>query len=269
MRIGVIWVGYQCEDLLKDSLSPWITARKTRLGGDDWVICAVSIPFKGFEQPTALDSTVTSLSMGPLLGGQIDHLITSETPMTETEARGVALRWLRDVGKVEATWMVDSDEVYLEKDIVAISSFIVANPFVSSFRVSLRNAVFTKDQYLVEPFCPSRIHRIKTGSYIADSFWDDNNILYRGTITRDFKRDTEFASMTVPKECAFVKHMSWLSNERSRLKCEYQIRRWGQSSYRWNEKTNSVAFNEDYYRARGLPLPAVAREVPASSTQLP
>lgn len=260
-RFGVIFAAWQSEDLLDESLSPWVAARQARLGGHEYVICAVSVPFVGFPQPEVLDGTVSSLQRA-LGSGDIDQLVTSPIPLTEVAARGEALRWLVTAGCTVLV-QADSDEAYRESDILGVARWVEANPFSVWARVSLRNAVFTRDQYLTEPFTPPRVHRVRVGSYRAHSFWDDNNVLYGGTITRDLKRDVDaFASATIPTALCHPRHYSWLSDTRSRDKVAYQRRRWGHCSYQWDETTQTLAFDPTYYSRRGLPLPEVAIDPP-------
>jgi len=95
VKIGVIWVGYQCADQIDRSLGPWVRAKLDKLGGHEFVICAVSVPFKGFEQPPQLDSTVRTLQ-SHAIDKNIDYLVASAVPLTEVEARGRALMWLVD-----------------------------------------------------------------------------------------------------------------------------------------------------------------------------
>lgn len=263
-RYGIIWVGWQSEDMLNASLSPWVAARAARLEGHDWVVCCVAVPFVGFTQPARLDGTVDALS-ARLHDGSIDCLVAgvSPAPLTETDARGRALTWLRDTGKVDLVWQVDSDEIYTEAQILAITRFIDHQPYITWFKLCLRNAVFTADQYLTEPFTPARIHRVYPPGWFAHGFWDDNNVSYLGRVIgpvhQETRRDTAFPSLTIPKETAWIKHLTWLSDERSRSKVAYQRARGWECSYRWDETTNQLAFNEAYYAARGLPLPTVAR----------
>jgi len=45
-RIGVIYCSYGTPEMLSESLAPWISARMKKLGGNDFVICAISAPKK-------------------------------------------------------------------------------------------------------------------------------------------------------------------------------------------------------------------------------
>jgi hypothetical protein len=264
LKIGCIYVGYQCEDLLARSLTPLTAARATKLGGHTWTICAVSVPFVGFDHGGASLDATRDLLRDTLTEGYIDCLIADEppVPLKETEARGQALQWLVAQG-CDTLLQWDADEIATELDLLRITSYVELNPWTPWFRLSLRNAVFTADQYLIEPFTPPRIHRVTAGGYTVTAFWDDNNVLYRNIKCPDhLKRDIDLASMTVPKEISWIRHESWLSNARSKAKIRYQLdaRLWPECSFRWDEETDQLRFNEAYYAARGLSLPEVARE---------
>lgn len=253
MTIGLIHVGYKCADTLRDSLRPWLAAKEQSLGGHRFVICAVSVPFESFDS-SALPNDDTRSILGELAhSGQIDHAIVRDKPMKETEARGAALQWLVGQG-AEAIHQVDSDEYYDVGQIERIYRFIDARPQVTWFRVALKNQVFTPSQHLAEPFTPPRIHRVNVPGYRAHSFWDDNNVLYGGTITRDLIRDVEFASVTVPRQIAWVPHASWLNSLRSKVKQAYQWSRWGNCTFAWDDRRGGLIFRD------GVPPPEVARD---------
>jgi hypothetical protein len=167
---------------------------------------------------------------------------------------------LSDAG-CDIVMQVDGDEVFSPEEIARILDFVEKRPQIPWFRISYRNLVFTRSQCLADPFTPPRIHRLRPAGhkYEARSFWDDNNVAYHGTITRDIKRDLDFPSVTIPQSVAAPLHFTWLNNERSRLKILYQNRRWGHSSFVWDESKGGLSFNEDYYQKRGLPLPEVRR----------
>ena len=258
MIFGIIFVAYQASDLLPRSLPVWLNARASNLGGHAFKIIAVSVPFEGFTHGALPDATQSMLRQF-LAAGDIDGLIESSTPMTETEARGQALRLLVGEHGVDALWQVDADEDFLKEDILGAAAYVESQPLTTWFRLPYRNLVFTRNQYLAEPFTPPRIHRVRAGGYRAHSFWADNNVLYGGTITRDLKQDLHFASATIPTHMAYPLHETWLNNGRSKAKCAYQLARWGTCSFRWDESKGGLTWNESYFAARGEAIPEVLR----------
>jgi hypothetical protein len=58
-----------------------------------------------------------------------------------------------------------------------------------------------------------------------------------------------------------IQHFSWLNNEKSKKKCEYQKRHFsGVCGYKWNEKENKLEFNELYYRSIGQFIPFTGQD---------
>jgi hypothetical protein len=280
MKIGIIYTAYNCEEYLVKSLTPWAKARRTKLGGHEFIICAVSVPFKNFECPNP-DATPSILAINaieefpaytgfvdndtfvhvtkPIKGpGAIDKAILEPKFIAETEARTLALDYLKSAG-VDIVWQVDGDEFYTEEEIQKIIRFVEMQKFIPWFRIAYKNYIFDEKTYLTEPFTPARIHRIRLGNgLVATSFWDDNNILYQDSEVKT--RDVQIASLTIPKALAWVKHLTWLSNDRSRQKVEYQLRRGWKCSYQWNYEKNCLEFNSEFYRVNKLALPEVKTE---------
>lgn len=246
-KIGIIWVGFNCEDTLERSLAPWIEARKSRLGGHEFVICAVSVPFEGFDVASH-DGTRLRL-YDKRQSCEIDHLIVSDEPMRETEARGAALRWLVEQGATHL-WQVDADENYTTAQITAILAFVEGRP-ADWYRLCLKNQVFTPNQYLVEPFAPPRIHRVyNPGGFVAAGFHQDNNVYYERPWSGERVLDTQMASLTVPKGAAWIDHASWLNNARSKAKIDYQrARGWPSCSFSWDDSQGGLIWNPS------LPIP--------------
>lgn len=257
MRIGVIYVSFGMPEYLTGSLLPWIAARQCRLGGHDWVIACVSVPFVGFEMTT--DATTRAALATHLAHRQIDWALTEDTPLLETEARTRALRYLIDAG-VTHSWIADGDEFYTEDQIERIAGTVERNPFVAWWKLSFRNYVFDDKTYLVEPFTPPRIHEVHLGAYQAHSFYDDNSILYSGTITRDLKRDVDWAGFTLQSPACMIRHLTWMNSERSRLKCTYQTARGWECSFAWDPARGGLVFNDAYFKARGQTIPEVVTD---------
>ncbi len=248
---GVILVGYNCQEYFDECLAPWLEARRTGVGGHQIKICAVNCPFTSFplEDEDGTRAKFTEL----LENNEIDFLVKTDNQVDETFARGKALEWCVANG-CDFTWMCDLDEFYKLIDIERIINFVEKQKFVASFKIPLKNYIFNGDEYLEEPFTPFRIHRLKYQSYVANSFWDDNNIQYKGTITRDFKFDINFPYTVIPSSLVWIRHQTWMNNERSKSKVFYQKARNWNCSYQWNEIENKLEFNP------AIPKPKVIKE---------
>jgi len=258
-KIGVIFVGYGTRDLLDQALAPWITIRKlARSAGLDSIhICAVSVKFAGFEG----DDDGTGRALRDYWAADyIDHVIYEPDNIPETTARGMALAWLKD-RDVDLTWMVDSDEWYTVDQIGDVLRFVDDNPFAAWFKLSLANYVFDDRTRLVEPFTPPRIHRVKVGEYEARGFSADNDVVYStpGDSSPGNVHQDTLPSMTIPESVAAIKHLSWLNDERSKCKVEYQQRRWGHCSFAWDDAQGGLIFNP------ALPRSKVMRDEPSTT----
>lgn len=255
-HIGLIYCAYATKDYLARSLAPWVALRKA--GQVKVSICAVNVLFKGFE---GSDDGTRELLRGYVDRGDIDHLVDSPDGIAEIEARGAALTWLRGQG-CDVSWMVDSDEFYEVEDVINIVNAVEANPWCYWFRICLKNYVFDTKTYLADPFTPPRIHRIRAKHHdapvYAHSFIADNDIVYsneEGDSSFRIHQD-ELASRTIPQGYAWIPHITWQSNERSRLKIAYQLRGrgWPQCSFSWDDSKGGLIFNP------ALPTPKTIRE---------
>lgn len=242
MKIGLIYTAYNTAEYVEESLAPWIALKKEL----NIAICAVCVPFAGFEHD-AVDDTEDKLRAHDA-AGNIDYLITEPVNIPETAARGMALQWLTEQG-VDILWQLDADEICDAEGIRRAVKYLEENPLSVWFKVAYRNAVFTKNQFLAEPFTPARIHRVNHRGLVADFFWDDNNIAYRGRY--ELKKDIELACQTIPVGVFNPIHYTWLSDLRAKKKVEYQRRRWGHCSFRWG--ANGLEFDPDYYKGKPFP----------------
>lgn len=252
-KIGVIYCAFGDLDYAKKSLPAWLNARDTNLSDNQWVITAVSVPFKGYEDsPFSKDfSTTEWLKTQPL-----DYLVTEPLFMEEKDARNKALFYLLEQG-CDWIYLADSDEFFSRQDIFNIARFISKDALTTWFSFSYKNYVFNENTYLEEPFAPPRAFKVDAGSYKLAAFYHDNEVYYNGKITRDTKDFKSFSNRNVPKTVSWVTHMTWMSNDRGRNKQNYQSSRWGSKfcSFIWNEKEQKLEFNPEYYAMVDKPIP--------------
>lgn len=252
MKSGLIFCGWGTRDLVARSLAPWLDLRNANreTGHNTLFICAVSVRFAGFEGD---DDGTREFLRDALARGDIDHLIDGPDNIPETTARSMALNHIKGVN-CDISIMWDSDEVATIDELVRALGFMKTDKFTAAWRFSYRNLVFSPDQWLADPFTPMRAHRLCYQSYVADKFYDDNNVMYRGTITRDFRQDVSFPTVTIPPTIMNPAHWTWLSNQRSRNKVEYQTKRGWRCSFAWDEVDNKLVFNP------ALPTPKTVRD---------
>ena len=256
MKIGVIFTAFNTEEYIAESLKGLIDARQNKLDGHEFFMVAVSLPFKDF--PIENRDNTQEILKNYYNAKLIDELIIEPEFIKETEARTLALKKLID-NNCTFSWQIDSDEFYSIDHISKIIKFLEFNKLCAWFKVSYKNFVFDTNTYLIEPFIPARIHRLKFHDanikIIADSFYDDNNILYKENDGNVLFWDSGMPNMTIPKNYVWIPHYCWLSNERSKKKIDYQMKRWGRCSYKWE---NGLIFNREYYKSINQPLPETA-----------
>lgn len=264
--IGVIFCAYNCLDTLEQSIRPWIDARANSLDGRQYIISAVSVPFAEYRDINIkTDDTPQVLNNQYFAKHEIDHLTLAPEFVEERQARNLALLPLLDCG-CDTIILVDADEVYSIDQISKIFSFVEMDRFISWFGLSLKNYIFTKDQYLKEPFTPPRIFRVETNGYKIKEIYFDNDFLYEGTIVENssFKKKIisykELPSKNIPKEIAWINHYSWLNNDKTRAKVEYQEKRGWLCSYKWDKEKISLAFNENFFKLHNLAIPEIFKD---------
>lgn len=249
MKIGIIYTAYNMEEYIDPSLACFHTLKHM---GVDLSIVAVSVRFAGFPEE-AKDNTRKEL-IRAYGDGILSHVITHPDGISEVEARNKALQLLKSEG-VEIIMQVDADEFFTVNDFNRIMAFVESQPFVAWFRLSLKNFVFDERTYLVVPFTPPRIHRVKTSDgLILHRFTDDNDICYINNNSA-FIDPRIVPSMTIPPVVAWIKHFSWLNNERSRKKVLYQQSRGWTCDFAWDEKTGLI-WNEKAFVNKTKPVTA-------------
>jgi hypothetical protein len=264
-KIGVIFTSFNHAEYLHDALTPWIQARAEKLNGHEFVIAAVSVPFKEYQDMEVIHDNTTELLREYYNTFQIDHLIDSPKFITEADARDRALQFLLREG-VDMVWLHDGDEVVDTQQLSNILDYVTLNKWISWFSISYKNYVFTEDQYLEQPFCPPRIFRTQTNGYKIKECVYDNDFSYEGqrvglgTLETKVLNYRELPTKVIPPHIANPAHYSWLNTEKVRLKIKYQKKRWGEigCSYAWGK--DGLEFNEVYYKKHGLALPRVIKE---------
>lgn len=265
-KIGILFTSFGMQEYLEAALTPWIQAREQNLNGYEFIISAVSIPFKEYKDINSKSDDTVKILNQYKIDGKINYLTTAPLFVSEAEGRSIALLPLQDA-EVEIVILFDGDEIITLDQISNILNFVKLDRFTSWFRFSYKNYVFTEKQYLSEPFTPPRLFRTKTNGYTLDRFRWDNDLVYKGTVIEGnaFKNKyvdyLELPSKTIPASVAHIRHYSWISNERSKNKCLYQQSHFGGiCSYKWNYDLNRLEFNEEYYKSAGQSIPEILQD---------
>lgn len=249
MKIGIIYCSYATEEYTKESISPW-------LNDDRFEIAAISYPFIGFPK---LDNENNLEILKEIQSENSNFkLFNGEEQKKEIEARQIALDYLF-TKNINAIWIVDSDEFYTSDQIEECIKYVEKEKFITLFYIPFKNYFKDEEHFLKDLFIPPRIYRTNYSKYHLHQFYEDNDINYSsdGEILNIGRIPSSKIPLSHP-----VKHYSWLDNERSKLKIQYQEQRWGGNlegcSYKWGD--NGIEINEKFYQERGLAIPEILEQ---------
>lgn len=266
-KIGLLVTAFECENELDEVLKPWTEYRN--LGKDDIIISVVSAQFKAYhELKIGFNNEKTIEKLQQLFcnytsdyqNTTIQYLNTPDEPLEEWGARNLALKPLLDEG-CDLIWLLDADEYYKMEEIEKIVNRIHGEDakFYAWFKLNFKNYIFSGKEW-IDGFCPPRIFRTQIQNYKLNRFFWDNDTIYKNSeLEIEYKN---LPSKEIGRNIAYIKHLTWLNNERSRLKCLYHEKHFGPPkgigcSYKWDEKKNCLQFNENYYKMIGQSLPSV------------
>ena len=254
LKIGILGCGYECDELIDRVLPPWFSIAKE--SKHNFVFSFVYGQFKEYVDINGMKEICVPIWYNKYKN-EIDYFFTPH-PMSEKDMRNTALDPLLKEGCDIVILLDLQDELFSEENIENIIKFIKRDTLTTWFSFSYKNYVFNENTYLEDPFCPPRAFKVNSGSYILTAFYHDNEVYYTDINggTKDFKM---LGSRNIPKNTCFIKHLTWLSDERSKNKVSYQSQRWGSSfcSYRWNYQENKLEFNPEYFQKFNKTLPKV------------
>lgn len=242
-KIGIIFCMFGNQDFVEPCLNAW-----KQVKNEFFVYSCVSAPFEGYEDlKVETDNTAELIRAANIMDF---HFITDKY-IKETDARQKCLDYLKEQN-CDTVFLVDIDEFYTVEEVNKILEYVDKNKDVAWFKLSLKNYIFDDKTYLEQPFCPPRIYRVNFPPYKLDKFYQDNNIAYLNINNVSFP-DSFIRNKTVPQSVAWISHYTWPSNETSKNKVFYQLKRWKTCSYQWNEQENKLEFNPDYYKNKESP----------------
>jgi len=264
-KLGVIFALHSLsKSELESVMEPWLALKGKNLF--DIVFTCVSYTFEENRADKSFllgnKETIKLIKESNLFSYCFTDEDTSRENMQEGAVRDMALQFLRGEGcDVVALW--DGDEYATNDQLVKIFEYVEKYNEYCWYSLSYKNFVFDRSTYLTEPFCPPRIYRAKYGEYAIHSFYLDNEVFYKDKQGKNVSFRT-LPTKNVPKQIAFIRHMTWLSDERSKRKVAYQKKHFGQfgddCSYDWDETNDRLIFNLDFFKKRGLMLPEIDYE---------
>lgn len=248
MKFGIIYLGYNNFKYVKESILPWITLKY--MYPEMFYISAVSIPFAEYKDENIICDKTTEFLKSLEEAKFINSCFDKPKYIKENEARNLGLFDLLK-HDVDYIMLVDSDEIYKLDEIEKIINFIKNNDS-DAYKINLKNYIFDGKSYLDE-FCPPRIFKTKINNGLNSFYWD-NEVIYN-----NYKTDKNINFITIPKEVAFIKHMTWL-HENGKEKVNYHQKHFGGCSYVWNEEKKELCLDLEYYDRMGYKRPIVYKE---------
>lgn len=266
MKIGVLVCGYDCAAEINEVLAPWKEAKENKLCGHEFVLSMVYGQFTEWAELFGTKTFEEKQKDCPKPDG-VDHMRWA-SENSEAGIRNLALKSLLE-SDCDVIWLLDADEYYTVANLQAILNVITLSPWEAWFSIAFKNYVFNKKEYLIDPFQPPRIFRVSTCGYKLKEFYYDNDVTYAGTIVEgnsfvnkqvSYK---ELPSKVIPQNRAWVRHESWLNNQRSKAKVAYQEKHFAHGagcSFAWDKLYDSLTWNPEYFKKTGQTIPRTAHD---------
>lgn len=254
-KIGISAIGYECKEHLWDVLAPWRSLR-SKYPNQFFISVAHGVfpETKDLGFPIlSTDGTIEDLELC-YNSGIIDNLYILQEPAYERDIRNVTLPSLFSKD-IDYLWLLDlQDEIYTEKEILAILSFIDEENLIPTFKINFKNYIFDLNHY-IDDFVAPRIWNNKLYNGV-DKFFYDNDIIFKNGSRAD-----HLAMKTIPNAIAFIKHLSWVGSKDYLIrKIEFQKRHYGQCSYLWNDEKNCLDFDFQYYKKYNKSIPELYKD---------
>lgn len=255
-KIGIIFASLTDTEYVEKSIEPWLQIKQEK--PENLIICAVSAFFKEYNQNIPEEQTTRPYLRGLLKDKKIDYLIDGpDGLLLEHELRNIALQFLLNNHKLDYIFIVDGDEFYSVDGIKKITRYITLDEFVVWYKVHYKNILFNGDVY-TNGFAPPRIFKVKVGDLLLSRCYWDNDMIYKKALSdKTFEEVayTKLPSQKIPDSIHRPLHYTWLNNERSRDKIQYQKKRGWLCSYEWDYKNNQLIFNKEFFVKNNLIIP--------------
>jgi hypothetical protein len=257
IKIGLLIANYNCGEYLQKCLEPWFQYKEKY----NLKISVVDGRFKNFGGPTQ-NSNDGGLELLEKFHneGKIDFLNKPNRDLEEFEARNIALKpLLESECNYICSW--GTDELAKLEELESIFDYVNKKQDIAVFHINYKNLVFDNKSY-TDGFCPRRIWKVESGGFRLKGFNYDDDCVYELAPTRALYQDVNMPTIKIPKNVAFIRHETWLSNERSKLKVEYQQKHFGPPkgagcSFKWNYIDNKLEWNLDYFHNTKQLIPEI------------
>ena len=266
MKIGLLLTIYNCDKYVKDCLDPWFKLKDKY----NIVIASNSGMFNEYKElgiPNRNEKTLKQL-----ITYNIDfQIITNGNGLlNEEDSRNTCLNFLNSQD-CDLIWYIDGDETYTEEQIESIIDFINNNKNYDRYELNFKNLTIREHLFMEYKHC--RIIWAKRYGGIS-RFYFDNQYNYN-----DGTDISQTSYINIPKNTAYIKHYSWLSDDsRTKDKIIYQRYRYRygsgketneeiRCSFRWNDDNDELEFNKVFYSNYGMDIPILHEEISTFSLE--
>lgn len=258
LKIGVLFSAYNCASYIDECMEPWLKLKKEL----NLVLAATNGRY--ILSPEEPDDMKGSHSLLKLLGKNLDFLLNScgENRWSEEQGRNYMLYYLLDQ-KVDLIWVIDCDEIYTEKDIHNIISYIKENPNYDCYNLFYKNYYIKHPYWIDDGFSKSSLYWANRRGGLKGFYFDCNIQYNNGDNIDPFSQDN---IGIINKNIAFIDHYSWIQDDpRVKDKIHNQnIKYAGEQEAKCGyivDSQDNLTINKTFYKKRNLRLPAIHRSV--------
>jgi hypothetical protein len=259
IKVGITFIGYECSELMPRALAPWIQIRKNSSLVDCFESLKISLSHGCFEETAKLGFPILSsdkshewMALQKELGN-VDNFILYKDPMKEYDMWSGNYHWMKD--DIDFLVMLNHDEMWTPEEIQSLFRYVSFNPFVNYYKVNFKNYCIDENTW-VDDFIVPRMWWVNRNVKLK-GFYKDELVEYENGV-KDFQ--TAFAN--VPKNLLFPKHLTWVgSKSYLQRKLHFQALRFGACSYRWDDATDKLTLNDDFYAKFGVPKPILHHDI--------
>lgn len=269
IKIALIVVAYNSENYINSCLAPFLRI-KHGLKSEwneviekpseeiDIKICAVSAVFKNSGYNGTENEKTSNILRNYEQSGAIEKYIEIKNNIIEDyESRMTAWEYLKDFD-IDYVFQLDADEFWTKEQIINTINLIKRYEFTECFKIRFKNYIGKlEDKTYVDNFYPLRIINNKLNKGFKTFTWDNDGIWNNG------KQTQSAASIIIPKNIAFVEHLSWIYEkdpQRIINKINFQKSNLGCCSYKWNEKENKLVFDLEYHNRYNISVPEIQKD---------
>ena len=257
MKIGVLFSAYNCAEYIDRCLEPWLKLKKEL----NLILAATNGRY--IFSPEESQDMKGSHSLLKLLGKDLDFLLHScaQHRWTEEQGRDYMLKYVIDQ-EVDLVWVIDCDEIYTEKNIRDILSYVQKNPGPDCYNLYYKNYAF-KYPYWTSDFNKTVIYWTNRKGGLR-SFCFDCDLSYNDGTMLNIVGDVNVH--TINKQVALIEHYTWLSDDpRTEDKIHNQdIKYKGEKGSRCGyvyDENDKLTWNKTYFKDRNIAPPNIYKDL--------